>query len=141
VNQSIRFLSLVGGLGQNTDEYFLRIIHSEAEIIMEKLAFYMSKKQKNPNEETWSDSEDEKILDFVSAVRRLYEFIVIIITNISKYWSNQALIETSAKVINLCDTYSPKILDLFLIFFKVPDMVTENRQYHCQNYYFCFFVV
>ena len=131
------------GLATFRAHYLQKFIQLEGEMIVELLGAYLVKLKEdeikkptktNPiesfNVEDDSeelDSEDDKLLDFVASVRRLFEFLAGCIEDkqpfLEKYFGHDSIKPITETIQLECDKYITKILQTFIEHYNIQEMV------------------
>lgn len=113
-----------------------KLITIEGETILELLNAYLQslkEPHKENNEEEEENEEDYNLLDFVTAIRRLFEFIALFIEEkspyIDKYFGSEVLTSIIEDLLQQTDSYSANILDLFISHFEIQKLVTIYLYY------------
>jgi hypothetical protein len=124
--------------------YLCKLIKIEGETIVELLNAYLQSlkdphTQHNSETDEKDDEEEEEedynLLDFVTAIRRLFEFIALFIEEkspyIEKYFGGESLTSIIEDLLLQTDSYSASILDLFISHFEIQKLVRLNINFNC----------
>ena len=133
------------GLQIYLTHYIEELVKNEAEIVMALLNVFLEKckpeaqneKEELVNmkikeykeEEEEEEPESENQLDFLDAVRRLYEYVAALIEEkhdfIEKYFGKKGLEIVVQTLLARIDTHISKIYETFISIYKLTDIVSK----------------